>query len=136
MKTNEKKIIRIFWLAVILLVLLAIMFAGYIRVIRPNADSKGLLLDNLAIDEQIPLESILGENGYLEISDVDDQIHSVTVLLKCEREDPNSSIKTANITPSRKKQVSDMSETRRTAIQFSHSMTPEAGPRSGSFFSG
>ena len=67
MKTNEKKIIRIFWLAVILLVLLAIMFAGYIRVIRPNADSKGLLLDNLAIDEQIPLESILGENGYLEI---------------------------------------------------------------------
>ena len=92
MKTNEKKIIRIFWLAVILLVLLAIMFAGYIRVIRPNADSKGLLLDNLAIDEQIPLESILGENGYLEISDVDDQIHSVTVPLKCEREDPNSSI--------------------------------------------
>lgn len=91
MKIRVKDKLHFFWMTIILLVLLAIMFAGYIRVVIPSANSEKCIVNGLPSSGRIAVES-LREDSEITISGIVGTVEVVGLPVYCTAENDNSEI--------------------------------------------
>ena len=91
MKIRAKYKLRFFWTTIIFLVLLAIMFAGYIRVIIPAANSEKCIVNGTTSSGRIAVES-LGEDSEIKISGIEGTVEVIGLPMYCIVENDDSEI--------------------------------------------
>lgn len=84
---------QVICMGIILLVLITIMLAGFVRVVLPSSQSSTWIFKNLSAENEKIEITELGEEFRQEFSGVSETIETIYLSMFCEEEDSESSIK-------------------------------------------